>query len=56
MVSRSLDSDEVLSLLTLGEAFVLFLKNLGLRLISNSAHQLFKNTHQRRKGKERNFI
>ena len=42
MVSRSLDSDEVLSLLTLGEAFALFLK-LGLGLISNSAHHLFNN-------------
>ena len=32
MVSRSLDSDEVLSLLTLGEAFALFLKKVRIRV------------------------
>ena len=32
MVSRSLDSDEVLSLLTLGEAFAIFLKKGRIRV------------------------
>ena len=32
MVSRSLDSDEVLSLLTLGEPFALFLKKRKIRV------------------------